>query len=291
MTKKNTTTKVLGFLILALLASVTSFAQQSFLGLKAGISTKPEVERVLGRAVKQISKTLTEYPPKQVKANGNTVKTVKTYVQYRDDIAASVAERIEILVCVQTSAEDPCDILDFHYEFDPALARFPDGYVGFDGTLDAEKVLDEGGGYRHVRYMGAPRYMIRTDVNRYEPKRYAEGRWAFYSKQLYETVAPTEKCLKTAWGEWETEFGRMTITRTDAGKFRATYSKNNGTVNGIINSGLDGEWKDSTGSGTISLSLLDLTDGPVLRGRWTRATGDGPKEGTWEGRCVESVVK
>lgn len=279
------TNRTLGAIIFAISVCATCFGQRPFLGLRAGISTKPEVERVLGRPVKQVSRTLSEYPPRQLKLKaGKTINSGKIFVQYRDSSAAAVAERIELVVCVMTSHQDPCEILAFHYEFDPGPG------VSDDGTLDAEKLNKEPNGSRFVRYFGAPRYMLRTDVRRdLEGQTVAEGRWAFYSRKLYESVAPTGDCIGTFWGTWETEWGRMTITRTDVGKFRATYAENNGTATGVTegNRTLEGEWNDSTGNGTIWFKLLPLSKGLTLRGNWTRKTGNGPKEGTWEGRCVE----
>lgn len=288
LTKKIITTEILGILILALLASVPSVAQQSFLGLKAGVSTKPEVERVLGRAVKQVSSTLIEYAPKQIKlkADNRSMSSGKIYVQYRNESAAAVAERIEMIICEQIAflkADTECDIVAMHREFDPVGERY-------GGTLDALITTDQKNGFKMIRYFGTPRYMIRTDIHRSGPGgSTVEARWGFYSRELYASVAPTGNCLGTIWGEWETEWGRMSITRTDVGKFRATYSKNNGTVAGVYDGprSLDGEWKDSTGSGTISLWFMSMSAGPRLQGRWTRKTGAGPTEGTWEGRCVE----
>lgn len=289
MTTKTSGTCIVGILMFFLLAFVPCLAQQSFLGLKAGISTKPEIERVLGRPVKQVSPTLIEYTPKQLKlkADNKSMNSGKIFVQYRDDSAAPVAERIEMIICEQialSKADAACDMSALSREFDP-------GGEDSGGTLDAVITTYGKNGFRMIRYFGAPRYTVRTDVHRTGAEgATVEGRWAFYSPDLYASVAPKGNCLGTIWGEWETEWGRLTLKRTDIGKFHATYDKHNGTVAGVKDGerSLEGEWKDSSGSGTISLRFLPLSRGPSLQGRWSRKTGNGPMEGTWEGRCVEA---
>lgn len=276
-------------ILLVLLPAAGCLGQQPFLGLRAGISTRPEVERALGRPVKQVSPTLVEYAPKQLrlKADNKSISSGKIYVQYRGGSAAAVVERIEMILCGRTAllkSDEACDIVALHREFDPTIENW-------GGTFDALITTSEENGFTMIRYFGAPRYMVRTDIHRTGADgATVEGRWAFYSPELYESMAPTGSCLGTFWGSWETEWGRMTITRTDAGKFRSTYAENNGVVTGVIENGkaLDGEWKDSTGGGTISLSLLPLSSGLTITGRWTRTTGSGPKSGQWSGRCVET---
>lgn len=268
-------------IILMCIAYTTSLGQAPLLGLKAGISTRSEIERVLGRPVRQVSPTLVEYPPKQIKlkAENKSISSGKIYVQYRDSSAAAFAERIETIVCVREGDVFPadCDLPGMHNEFDPA-----------DGTFDAYTQIDEPNGFKIVRHMGAPRYMVRTDVARRGANGSgAEVRWAFYSRDLYEAVAPTGNCLGSFWGEWETDRGRMTITRTDVGKFRATYAENNGTVTGVIEGGLNGEWKDSTGSGTMWLRMRPLPGERSFSGSWARTSGTGPRKGEWEGKCIE----
>jgi len=276
--------KTLAIVILLLFSGVVCFGQSSFKGLMPGKSTKTDVERVLGRPVKQVSPTLVEYPPEQIrlKAKDKSISSGKIYVQYRDSSTAAVAERIEMILCFQTSSDrHDCDIVAMHDEFDPGL-----GLVGY-GTEDAYIEIKKTNVLKFLRYMGSPRYMIRTDIVRSGPAESSEVRWAFYSRALYESVAPTGNCLGAFWGEWETNHGRMTITRTDVGKFRATYAENTGTVDGVIDSGLSGGWKDSTGSGTMYLLMEGFGPGKSFRGSWIRTSGTGPMKGQWEGKCIE----
>lgn len=266
-------------------AVTTGFGQAAFLGLKAGVSTKPEVERVLGRPVKQVSPTLIEYAPKQIKLKSENkyVSSGKIFVQYRDVSAAAVAERIEMIICEPIAfgkSDDACDIVAMHREFDPAVENW-------GGTLDAKITIDEKNGFKMIRYFGTPRYMVRTDLHRRTGGSTVEARWAFYSRELYESIAPTGNCPGTFWGEWETNRGRMTITRIDEfGRFRGTYTENNGSFTGKTSgTNLSGEWKDSTGSGTMFLQGADFEK--TFTGSLKRTTGNGPMNETWDGKCVE----
>jgi hypothetical protein len=89
-------------------------------------------------------------------------------------------------------------------------------------------------------------------------------------------------------GEWDTNRGRTTFARLTSGKIRGTFSKGNGTFTGESSGAenISGEWKDDTGSGTMFLQLALIGD-KQFRGTWKRTSGNGPSEGTWEGRCVE----
>lgn len=63
---------------LVLLALATRFGQNSYKGLTPGMSTRADVERVLGQPLKDVSKTLVEYrSPDEV--------PWKLYVQYGDE--------------------------------------------------------------------------------------------------------------------------------------------------------------------------------------------------------------
>jgi hypothetical protein len=273
-------------ILFMLLSYVTCFSQTTFQGITPGKSTRPEVERVFGRSVKQVSPTLVEYAPKQIKlkTGGRSVSSGKIYAQYRDGSNAAIVDRLEMIVCRREGDVFPadCDLVSMHQEFDPGSG------VSADGTLDAYRQIDDANGFKVIRHMGAPRYMARTDIAR--NKGPDEIRWAFYSRELYESIAPTGNCLGTFGGEWETNLGRMTISRIDAfGGFRGTYAKNEGSFTGTrTGDTLSGEWKDSTGSGSLYLSIRPLPGEKSFTGSWTRTTGSGPKTGQWEGRCVET---
>ncbi|MGQ0762035.1 MAG: hypothetical protein ACT4OT_08465 [Acidobacteriota bacterium] len=131
-------------------------------------------------------------------------------------------------------------------------------------------------------------------------RREDETRWAFYSKELYETAAPKLiGCTGTILGDWETNHGQLNIIRTGdlvrdangekSAPVRGRYSTNNGTFIGKLDGkAIYAEWKDDTGAGKLSLRYLGLSSGAKISGTWERTTGTGPASGTWEGRCVET---
>lgn len=89
----------------------------------------------------------------------------------------------------------------------------------------------------------------------------------------------------------------MKITRADdppkSGDmaFKGTYGQD-GRITGTSDSqGIQGEWRDSTGSGTMyflyNKVVNGVHDGLSFEGEWERKTGKGAKKGKWEGRCVK----
>jgi hypothetical protein len=154
----------------ALLSCGTSFGQMNVGGLSPGRSTKAEVERVLGRPVKQVSGTLVEYK--------SMALTGKIFVQYR--AGTDVVERIEILCRLPNST---CK--DFANKWGLQLPADPEAVkAGTDGML--------------VNYYGGPQYVVTTvDPN----DTCAECanvpfRIAFYSRELYAvTVAPAIQAM------------------------------------------------------------------------------------------------
>ena len=132
--------------------------------------------------------------------------------------------------------------------------------------------------------------MIFTKIVKYtDLGSYDEMRWAFYSRELYDAVAPRRNCTGRLRGEWETNRGRMTITRlNEYGRVQGTYLANNGTFTGTDESNvINGEWKDNTGSETMRFSMFS---GKEFKGTWKRTSGSGPREGVWSGRCVEATT-
>ena len=267
-----------------------SFGQAAFLGLKADVSSRPEVERVLSRPLKQVSPTLIEYASHSFKlAHSDTaVNPSKIYVQYREGTSPAIVERIELILCsahrgrsVDNRLSDECDA---------KVSAMNNGYdETATSTLDAYKSVHDESGFKMTYYYGSPRYMVSTLIMNREGPLYEE-RWAFYSRELFESVAPTGNCPGLIRGDWDTDHGRMTITRIDEqGNLRGAYSKNSGTITAKI-SGIDsisGEWKDTTGAGTLYFRMR-LTGDKEFTGTWKRTTGSGPQEGTWEGRCSET---
>jgi hypothetical protein len=275
-------------LLLVLVCCATCLGQTPFMGLTPGKSTKRDAESVLGRPVKVVQELLIEYAPRQFELPraGKSLNSGKIYVQYRDASAGAVVERIELILCARsTEINRECDVPAMHEAYD----RIPDPSWLSGGTLDAfQKINNSGGsGYKFMWYFGSPRYMVRTDIHGTG----SEVRWGFYSKELYEEIAPRGNCTGMIRGEWETNRGRMNITRVDEyGRVRGTYSNDNGTFTGKTSPGLgsiSGEWKDDTGSGTMFLQLR-LHGDKKFQGTWERTSGSGPAGGVWEGRCVET---
>jgi len=275
--------RILLTILFLLLACTPSFAQSSFMGLTPGKSTRADVERVFGRPIQSVSKTLIEY-----KSPDNVGKL---YVQYRDESPAARVERIE-LSCVIPGGSDntPC--------WNRNLTVW-DKYLTKDNFWDANRNIRENAGSKDVLYFGPSRFMVLTMAGRNDTSG-EEYRWGFYSKELYEEAAPKSVgCTGTIFGDWETNGGRMRVERTgdirrdDDGvslkaPIKGTYSTNNGTFTGYLFSfGIIGEWKDNTGTGKMTIHAQGLAH-DQLSGNWERKTGTGPAQGKWEGRCVET---
>jgi hypothetical protein len=247
-------TRILLTFLFLLLACAICFGQSSYKGLTPGKSTRADVERVLGRPIKELSKTLVEYKS----PNG----AARLYAQYRDESPAAVVERIEMTcpdyACGETSGifklrppdEIPRDV----------MVMPPDGYKARPP-------------FKRVWYWGAPRFIVYTELFKPDnpnPQPDAEVRLGFYSKELYESTVPS--CIGTILGTWEsTSLGRMNIVREGDYVIRGTYSKNNGSF--TLNHLGRGNWKDDTGSGTININEHD--DGITVEWRRTAGTGRG----------------
>jgi len=256
---------------MTVLACVICFGQTSYKGLTPGKSTRADVEAVFGLPVRSVSKTLIEYKSPEYIG--------KVYVQYRDESAAAIVERLE-LTCVATG-NDPCWL---------RYRSMTDKYLTNEGLADTRNHAGEGGiNFKSVYWFGASRFMVVTFAE------HDEVRVAFYSKELYETVAPKPQgCTGTIFGDWETNHGRMTVVRVGDlerdGMFtktlvKGTYSTNNGTFTGELSSigYMYAEWKDDTGTGKMKISVVN----DKLNGDWERTTGTAPPKGSWEGHCVE----
>jgi len=270
------------------LSCVACFGQSSYKGLTPGQSTRADVERVLGQPQKKISPTLVEF-------SGGADAT-KIYVQFADESVAAEVLRIELNCEVGLGVKDErygCrDLYDRlvreHYSFKNLDARIT-------RERDAQYVMNE------VLYHGSPFFVVSKFRQRQAQdetgRSWAQWQLGLYSKELYENAVP-KSCTGNFAGVWETNRGRMTITRTaempKPGEIRVKgdYS-NNGTISGTEDEKyLDGEWRDSTGRGTMLLEFNDPVNsiyrGRSFTGTWERTSGKGPKEGKWEGRCVES---
>jgi len=222
----------LGILFL-FLACATCVAQTSYKGLTPDKSTRADVERVLGRPVKSVSKTLVEYKSPEEGA--------RLYVQYSDESPTAIVERIELTCFDDDEVHDKCG---------PVLNAIGQ----LDGVLeDASASTIKQEGRTIIRYFGAPRFMVwrlsGKGVN-------AEQRLAYYSQQLYESAVPKGGCTGTIFGMWQTDRGRMTVVRVGDNGIQGTYAKNNGSFDlKQVRGGYMGEWKDNTGSGRMALML------------------------------------
>lgn len=132
--------------------------QSSYKGLTPGKSSRAEVERVLGRPVKEHSKTLIEYGPQQL--------TGRIYVQYRT--ASAVVERIELVCGLESST---CD--DFTQSLNLRLPSQSETGTSKDG--------------KWTMLYGAPHFIVliggSTDTTSGQD---STSRVAFYSRELYE---------------------------------------------------------------------------------------------------------
>jgi hypothetical protein len=246
--------RLLGAVLLVLLLGLTCFAQSTYKGLTPGQSTRADAERSLGQPIKELSKTLIEYKSPEAAA--------RLYVQYSDESPAAIVERIE-LACLtdKDGTYNQCCEL---------------GQLG--GVLnDAFSVTTKQDGPAHlsahrVEYYSAPRFIVLTTIIKgFKP----EMRKAFYSKELYESVVPKGGCTGTIFGTWATERGRVTIVRVGDNGIRGTYAKNNGSFSlKQVRGGYMGEWKDSTGSGTMALMFRSLPPVHYFEASLSRGAGD-----------------
>lgn len=295
--------KTLAAIFLVLLSCATCFAQSTYLGLTPGVSTRVNVESDFGKPIQSVSRTLIEYqPPAYVDAS-------KIYVQYADDSPAARVVRIE-MVCHYTGLQDnkyqACFNLYEKFVSDAQVKPTDDAFKQIDSNSS--------GALRELDYYGGPAFLVFTRLikDRSHP---VEDRIGLYSKELYESTVP-KSCTGFFEGVWDTSRGRMVITETKrANRLDRTHAKGsfltNGTFEGdiqqeskdpftVIGFSLEGTWKDDTGTGTMKLLIPDdikSTDQGVIHGNrqrntftgtWKRTSGKGPRDGTWEGRCVEA---
>ena len=269
-------------ILFLLITCATCFGQSSYKGLTPGKSTRAEVERVLGQPVKTASATLSEYKPRW---NADRI-----YVQYDDAGPAATVERIE-LTCtdppgfVSAGPDSGCSRLHF--------AMVENYSVNVHMADSVKKLIRADGDTRYIYYFAQPRFMVFTQPFANDAGR-QELRWAFYSAALFAGAAPKNPTCGGLLGTWDTNRGRMTIVREGATVGRGllaservtgTYSEGTGSFRGLLNQfTLEAEWKEDNGTGTMRLR----GGGQTMSGEWKRTSGNGPREGTWEGRCVET---
>ena len=155
-----------------LLVCAICLGQSSYKGLTPGKSTRADVERALGKPVKELSKTLVEYRPQPL--------TGQIFVQYRE--GSTVVERME-MIC-QTSCDDLIRTLNLR------LPKEPD-------ESDLSKLVD---GDRWKSLYGSPRFIVTSgaipDVSEDSSP---PSRVAFYSRELYEADFAGVKEANTAY--------------------------------------------------------------------------------------------
>lgn len=248
------------------------FGQTLFQGLTPGKSTRAEVERALGRPVKSVSKTLIEYKSPE--------EAGRLFMQYRDESAAAVVERIELTCFTGRGDSRPV--------YDRCVSAL--NLERLQGVLaDAESRIPKEQGWEIVRHFGSPRFMVWTQIGKGIE---AEVRVAFYSKKLYESAAPGGGCTGTIFGTWQTERGRMTVVREGDDRIRGTYAKNNGSFSlKQVRGGYMGAWKEDTGSGTMALMLDNNTfTASLSRGATPAAQPEQPRARSGVGAELDAMI-
>ena len=263
------TDRAFGIIFFALIACATGFGQSSFQGLTPGRSTKADVERALGRPVKEVSKTLVEY-----KSPG---EPGRLFVQYGGESAAAVVERVE-LICSSKTGGAGCDNL-----LRSVASVVFDARVKESGKEDTPT--------KATVYFGAPQFIRFVEIWTGNDMEY---RLAYFSPELYEAAAPKGGCTGAISGTWDTNptfadspevylnLGRVKIEKDGAGGFRGTYQKNNGSFTLRLDgsalqnfvyghSRYKGEWKDDAGAGTVVMSLRN--DFHSIHARFVRTPG------------------
>jgi hypothetical protein len=252
--------------------SITNGNSVTYMGLTAGKTTRDDIERVLGPPVRRMSPTLVEYKPRW--------GADQIHVQYGDGSAEAGVTRLELICSAQGFDTSRCgpwsEAIRQKYRIDMSI---PDAYQKIEGK--PLKVLS---------YFGSPLFIVHWTKYDWD----GASAWAFYSKELFENVAPKRGCTGTIFGDWETNLGRMTIESVgdpildDNGSFqqpiKGTYSKNNGTFSGSRGSLWGLGWKDNTGAGTMS--IVETLGMDSLTGEWERESGSGPAKGKLVGRCA-----
>lgn len=155
-----------------LLSCATAFGQTTFKGLTPGKSTRTEVERGLGKPIKEHTATLVEYPPQN--------QTGRIFVQYRP--GPDLVERFEFLC---RAAGSSCDNLIRSLKLSTSVMPYALNSSG-DGS---GKV---------VRYYYPPQYFATTIDDESEGSFYllTPARVALYSPELYDAAIADEKRKK-----------------------------------------------------------------------------------------------
>jgi hypothetical protein len=224
----------------------SAVAQTPYKGLVPGKSRRAEVERVLGRPVKQLSETLVEYRPQPLSG--------RIYVQYRQ--GSAVVERIEF-VCRLPDSD--CD--DFVASLN---LRLP------EGASEVSQQYEKG---KYVVYYASPHFVAETyDGGDGAP---VSARVAFYSRELYGSVVAALKedandgAPDTGGATRGTILGRekgvlLGAIIGDSEKRPPPLSGAHGEVNGVVKlRAADGSLQPAANA-TVEFYRTDLVGSPSL---------------------------
>lgn len=113
-------------------------------------------------------------------------------------------------------------------------------------------------------------------------EKYPDGKFADVARSR--TGFVPFACTGEIYGEWDTNLGRLLISKRDGKDATGSYAKGNGTLNGqmLTESGsvFSGQWKDDSGAGDINLQLA--ADHKSIKG-----TLYGDPSRIITGQCVE----
>lgn len=258
---------------------IAGSGQTTYKGLTPGKSTRSDVESVVGRPLKEVSKTLIQYSSAEA--------AVKVFVQYRE--GSAVVERLE-LVCLQTASDiNACK----------SLFRESSTF----GDPDAR--TSEEGSSKAVAYFGSPRFIRYVEDWKGND---IEQRISFMSSELYDAAVPSG-CNYTIIGTWDSQIltgsldlGRVRIAKVGESGIKGTYEKNNGSFSLTLNGQAEqnylyghtrykGDWKDAAGSGTV---VIEVHGDKQISASFKRTSAKDPRPGTpydqrfgdnWWGRC------
>ena len=150
--------KIVFNILFLLLTFAACIGQTSYKGLTPGKSMRSDVERALGKPVKELSKTLVEYRPQPL--------TGQIFVQYRE--GSAVVERME-MIC-QATCDDLIKSLKLRLPKDP-------------GESTLTKPEDD----RWKFLYGAPHFIVTSGaILDLSEDGSSSSRVAFYSRELYE---------------------------------------------------------------------------------------------------------
>ena len=238
------------------IVSPACVGQTPFHDLTAGVSTRTDVERVMGKPVKEITQTLVEYqPPAEARA-----RVSKVYVQFRK--GSMIVERIEALATQPIKRSDV--LVNLHLAQRPTVTN-----------------TDANG--RFLEYFGAPSYVVLT----YEDQDLEKGisRTARYSRELFEAAT-------AAIARARTDSGSQIFTSQGGdspGNARIQSGSSSASVTRIgapISGSWSGSWTNTKGeAGQSVVNLSEPVPGTITGDEDGWVIKNGHRSGnllTWE---------